>query len=158
MILIKSIRNILNYLDTFRQKKIIKEIKKKISDRPVIIDVGAHFGETIKIFNKSFNLKKIYSFEASPENFKVLKKNFPRNLSSKIEIYNYGLGNKISKDFINQTLESSSSTINDLNAESEYLLKKLKILNIKDERFFSKKIPIEIITLDSFLKKKKLII
>ena len=28
-------------------------------------------------FLKKFKIKKIYSFEASPENFKVLKKKFP---------------------------------------------------------------------------------
>ena len=156
MLLIKIIRNILNIIDSFRQKKIIKVIKKKISYSPIIIDVGAHFGETIKIFKKSFKIKKIYSFEASPENFKVLKINYPLSISSNIEIYNYGIGDQISNHFINQTLESSSSTINDLNKKSDYFFKKLKILNIKNEKFFSKKIPIQIITLDSFFEKKQI--
>ena len=156
MLLIKIIRNILNLLDSFRQKKIIKVIKKKINNSPIIIDVGAHFGESIKIFTKSFKIKKIYSFEASPENFEVLKRNYPLSKESNIEIYNYGIGGQISNDFINQTLESSSSTINDLNKESDYFFKKLKILNIKNEKFFSKKIPIQIITLDSFFEKKQI--
>ncbi len=156
MLLIKIIRNILNILDSFRQKKIIKEIQKKINNSLIIIDVGAHFGESIKIFRNSFDIKKIYSFEASPENFKVLKKNYSLNSTPNIEIYNYGLGDKISQDFINQTLESSSSTINRLNNKSDYFFKKLKILNIKNEKFFSRKIPIEIITLDSFLEEKQI--
>ena len=51
MILIKFVRNILNFFDYFN-KKIIKLIKKKVRINPIIIDVGAHNGETIKIFKK----------------------------------------------------------------------------------------------------------
>ena len=54
MILIKFVRNILNFFDYFQQKKIIKLIKKKVRINPIIIDVGAHNGETIKIFKKKF--------------------------------------------------------------------------------------------------------
>ena len=156
MFLIKLIRNILNLLDYFNQKKILKIIKKKTHDKLIIIDVGAHFGETIHIIKKNLNFKKIYSFEASPLNFKILENNFPNQLNSNIEIYNYALGEIKSEKFINQTLESSSSTINDLNLKSKYFYKKLKILNITDKSFFSKKIPIKIITLDSFIDKKKI--
>jgi len=63
------------------------------------------------------------------------------------------LGEKISKSFINQTIESSSSTINELNSQSKYFEKKLKILKIQNKNLFYKKIPIEIITLDYFIRK-----
>jgi FkbM family methyltransferase len=156
MFLIKIIRNCLNLLDYFNQKKIINIIKNKIQNELVVIDVGAHFGETINIVKKNLQFKKIYSFEASPLNFKTLKTNYPNGLNPNIEIYNYALGEKNIEYFINQTQESSSSTINDLNLKSSYLLKKLKILNIKDRNLFSKKIPIKIITLDSFIDEKKI--
>ena len=156
MFLIKVIRNILNLLDYLNQKKILKIIKKKSQDKLIIIDVGAHFGETIGIIKKNLDFKKIYSFEASPLNFKILENNFPNELNSNIEIYNYALGEINSETFINQTLESSSSTINDINLKSKYLYRKLKILNITDKNFFSKKIPIKIITLDSFINEKKI--
>jgi len=156
MFLIKVIRNILNLLDYLNQKKILKIIKKKSQDKLIIIDVGAHFGETIGIIKKNLDFKKIYSFEASPLNFKILENNFPNELNSNIEIYNYALGEINSETFINQTLESSSSTINDINLKSKYLYRKLKILNITDKIFFSKKIPIKIITLDSFINEKKI--
>ena len=60
-------------------------------------------------------LKKIYSFEASPENFKKLEKNTKDYPRDKVEIYNFGLGSEISNKYINQTIESSSSTLNKLN-------------------------------------------
>ena len=156
MIFTDFIRNILNFFDYFRQKKILKFINTKYSKPIVIFDVGAHHGETIKIFQNKINCKKIYSFEASPINFKILEKNFSNKYSDKLEIYNYGVGEKTTNTFINQTLESSSSTINNLNIKSKYFSNKLKILNIKSKELFFKKVPINIITLDNFINEKKI--
>lgn len=152
----KIILIILNFLDYFQQKKIIKLINKKFFDPIIVFDVGAHYGETIKLFNKELNIKKIYSFEASSKNYKILKKNILKYDQKKVETLNYGIGNKITKSYINQTIESSSSTINELNINSKYLKKKLKILNIKDKNSFQHKVPIEIITLDYFIEKKRI--
>ena len=66
---------LLNIADYFYQKKIFKFLKGKgFNGFNTMFDVGAHRGETIKIFNKNFNINKIYSFEPSPINFKFLKK------------------------------------------------------------------------------------
>ncbi len=146
----------LNFLDYFQQKNIIKLINKKFLKPIIVFDVGAHYGETIKLFNKKLNIKKIYSFEASPKNYQILQKNISKYTSKKIEIYNYGIGRDLSKSYINQTLESSSSTINELNVNSKYLKKKLKILNIKNKNSFHYKVPIKIITLDYFIEKNKI--
>ena len=40
----------LNFLDYFQQKKIIKLINSKFSKPIVVFDIGAHYGETIKLF------------------------------------------------------------------------------------------------------------
>jgi len=146
---------LLNFLDFFQQKKIIKLIKIKFLSPITIFDVGGHHGETIKLFSSKLKIKKIYSFEASPQNFQVLKKKISKKYvdSGKVEIFNFGLGNKISKSFINQAIESSSSTINELNKESNYLKRKLKILNIEKKDNFYQKIPIQLVTLDSFIEK-----
>ena len=149
----KLIIIVLNFLDYFQQKKIIRLINSKFSKSIIVLDIGAHYGETIKLFLSKLNIKKIYSFEASPYNFQVLKKNISKYQSNKIEIYNFGVGDKISKKFINQTLESSSSTINNINQESKYLKRKLKILNIKEKNTFYHKLPIDVLTLDSFIEK-----
>ena len=147
---------ILNFIDYFQQKKIIRLIKNKFAKPIIVFDIGAHYGETIKLFNKKFNLKKIYSFEASPKNFKKLQNNILKNNLKNIEIYNYGIGEKKSKNYINQVLESSSSTINKLNVNSKYFKKKLKILNIKNKDIIYYRIPIKIISLDYFIKKKNI--
>ncbi len=152
----KLIISILNLLDFFQKKQIINLFKKKFNNQIVVFDVGAHYGETIKLFLDKLNVKKIYSFEASPLNFKVLKKNSSKYQNDKVEIFNSGLGEKISTEFINQTLESSSSTMNDLNKKSKYLKKKLKILKIKNDNKFYQKFQVKIFTLDYFIKKNKI--
>ncbi len=156
MLYSKIIIIILNFLDYFQQRKIINLINNKFLKPIIVFDVGAHYGETIKLFNKKLKLNKIYSFEASPQNYKILEKNVAKYNSKKIQIYNYGAGEKISENYINQTLESSSSTINKLNESSKYFKKKLKILNIKNKESFQLKIPIKIITLDYFIEKNKI--
>ena len=151
----KLIITLLNFLDFFQQRKIIKLIKNKFSGPIIIFDVGAHYGETIRLFSNKFKIKKIYSIEASPQNFQVLKKKISKKQIdlNKVEIFNFGLGNQIAKSYINQAIESSSSTINEVNEDSKYLKRKLKILNINKNDVFYRKIPIQLITLDSFIEK-----
>lgn len=152
----KLIIGLLNFLDYFQKKQIIKLFIKKFQKPIVVFDVGAHYGETIKLFLDKLNIKRIYSFEASPVNFRVLKKNTSKYQNDKVKIYNSGLGEKISSDFINQTLESSSSTMHNLNINSEYLKRKLKILNIKKNSKFFQKFKVEILTLDHFIKENNI--
>ena len=66
---------ILFLIDFLYQKKIINFFKKNIDNNiKVLIDIGSHNGETIKIFLRNFTLEKVYSFEASTLNFENLVK------------------------------------------------------------------------------------
>ncbi|WP_075536115.1 FkbM family methyltransferase [Candidatus Pelagibacter communis] len=153
---IKLVIKLLNFFDNFRQKKIIKLINLKIKKPMIIFDVGSHHGETIDIFKKYFNYEKIYSFEASPLNYKILIKNFKKKNNKNIIVYNYALGSDESDKYINQTLESSSSTINSLNQNSKYYSRKLKMLNIKNKKKYFIKIPVKMTTLDKFITKNNI--
>ena len=66
------IRRILNFFDFFQQRNIIKFFKLKINNKMILVDVGAHHGETIKLFSNNFNIHEIHSFEASHINFQIL--------------------------------------------------------------------------------------
>ena len=67
---------ILRIFDFFHKQKIFKFLKKnKLTDFNIFFDVGAHKGETIYSFGTNLNLKKIYSFEASPISYEFLNKN-----------------------------------------------------------------------------------
>ena len=69
----KLIIFIISILDYYNKKKIVNFFLKKEKSFKVIIDVGAHKAETIKLFNKKFNVDFIYSFEPSKENYKILR-------------------------------------------------------------------------------------
>ena len=119
---------VLSFFDYFHKKKIINFIKKKIDKIDTVIDVGAHHGESVKLFVKNFKTKNIFSFEPSLENFQRLSDNV-RFLIKKNKInfyvYNLGLGKKEETSYLNMPLETSSSTINSINKDSDYYKKKI---------------------------------
>ena len=138
----KLVLFIIKLFDFFHQKKIFKFLKKKGFDNiEILIDVGAHKGESIQLFLDNMNVAKIISFEASPVNFKFLreKESFFLNKykDTKIIIENIALGRENKKESFKQFKESSSSTINSINLKSPYYKKKLKYLNfLKNEKLF----------------------
>ena len=126
----KLIIFIISILDYYNKNKIVNFFLKKEKGFKVIIDVGAHKAETIKLFNKKFNVDFIYSFEPSKENYKILRKKTENIKNTKI--FNYALGNKNEKKNFYHLKESSSSTLVKLNKSSNYYKKKNKILGIFD--------------------------
>ncbi len=151
----KLILFIIIITDHFHKKKIVKFFKKKkLINFNCIFDIGAHKGETIKFFLKNFEFEKIYSFEPIPETFELLKKNI--NLldnfkKKKIVLENSAVGSAETKISIKQMVESSSSTIRDINQNSKYFNKKKKLLYFSKDDFF-KKIDVNQITLNKYTK------
>jgi FkbM family methyltransferase len=109
---------------------------------------------------RNFKVNKIYSFEPSPDNFKILAKKSlllkKKFINSKIIIENVALSNVSGTNILKQFLDSSSSTLNKINSSSLYYKKKNKILYSKHEKNFFKKINVKIITLQNYLKTKKI--
>ena len=121
------IKTILNIFDFFTQKKIINKIKSVLNTQRSVslIDVGSHKGEYISSIIKNFHIDKIYGFEPNDEIFNDLNKNFS---SDKIHLYKYGVSDQKGEIFLNKNIESSSSSINNLNTNSKYY-KKIFLLN-----------------------------
>ena len=157
-IYIKFIRYFLNFFDFFSQKKIINYFNFQFKKKEIVFfDVGAHFGETVNLFSKYLKVKQFHCFEASPRNFEILKKKIVKsNYSNICHLNNYGLGHKNYDTFINQTKESSSSTINNINFNSTYFKKKIKILNISKIDSYVEKIPIKVTSLDNYIYQNKI--
>ena len=150
---IKLIVKLLSIFDFFQKKKIINFFKnQKITNIRNFFDVGSHHGETILLFNKYFNINNIYSFEASPINFRILRQNIKNIETSNIHIFNLALGKKKTQLIFNQSFESQSSTFLKLNLKSKYLDRKKKFLFLKKDKYFQSKHFTEVITLKSFLK------
>jgi len=149
---------ILNIFDFFHQRRIIKFLHKKgFKDFNIVLDVGAHKGESINLFLSNFRVMTIYSFEASPITFKILsdKIDYFRNKfkDSKLIIENYAIGAVRKKVLLKQLKESSSSTIRNLNKDSKYYKKKLFFLHGNKKSPFFKEIEVEQIRLSDYLAK-----
>ena len=156
--MIKSIvLSFLSIFDYFHQRKILNFIKKNnLTIFDTFFDVGAHKGESIKLFNKNFKIKKFYSFEASPINFNILKdkKYFFENKfkSTEIILEKIALSSSVKKIYFKQSYESSSSTISDINEKSKYFLKKKLFLKSFDDKSFYQNIEIQTNTLNLYMK------
>jgi FkbM family methyltransferase len=149
---IKLIIKLLSIFDFFQKKKIINFfINKKLTNIDNFFDVGSHYGETILLFIKYFKINNIYSFEASPINFKILNKKTKGIKKTKINIFNIALGKKNEQLMFNQSFESQSSTFLNLNFNSKYLVRKKKFLFLKQNEYFQSKHFVNVINLKSFI-------
>ena len=126
----------------------------------VLIDVGAHDGDTINEFLKIFSVKKIYAFEPSKRNFDKLKektKKIKKIFSLEIDINQVGLGQKNDVLILNEITDGVSNTFNSLNLNSTYFKKKKTITTLFGiKKFIDNKVPTKIIPLKDFMLQKKI--
>ena len=154
---------IIKFVDFFYQKKIITFLKNNLDARlDVLLDVGAHKGETISNFLKNFKIKNIYSFEASKNTYQTLKTNIDKikNIykETNIEIFNFGVGNSVESKIFYELPDSNSSTFNLIDQKSSYFKRKNKILSFFFKKKFNiKKNYVSQIKLSQFIKNKELI-
>ena len=112
---IKFFYLLIGFFDYFTNKRICKFCKEKLQDKKIIlIDVGAHKGETIDLFSKNFFVEKIYSFEANPEVYEFLKKKNKENIFT----YNFGIGDIETTKDLNTVVDGQSSTFSEWWEES----------------------------------------
>ena len=152
---------ILSFFDFYYQKKLFSFLKNRgYKNFNFLFDIGAHHGESIKLFLNNFKIKNIFSFEASNENFKILEKN-TKKLKKKfndvnISIENFAVGNEEKIVKMKQMNESSSSTLNSYNVKSKYFKKKsLFLFSSKNQNFFSE-IDVKQVSLSNYINKKNI--
>ena len=146
----------LSIFDFFYQKKLIDFLKKKgFTKFNLLMDVGAHQGESIELFSRNFTIKKIISFEASPINFKLLRnkigtsnQNYNNTL---LVIENIALGAENKTTEFKQFNESSSSTIKKINEESKYYKRKFRLINFFNKKKVYQKLQIKVIKLKDYI-------
>ena len=151
----KIILLIIDFFDYFHKKKILDFLKKNnYKDFSIFFDIGAHKGETIDLFTKNFNIDNFYSFEASPINYKILKKNILKYKTKNITLENIAIGSSSKKALLKQVQESSSSTLSNINIDSKYFKKKKRVLNFFSKEKYYQNINVEIKTLYEYLNLK----
>tara|TARA_B110000858_G_scaffold176973_1_gene211542 strand:+ start:235 stop:951 length:717 start_codon:yes stop_codon:yes gene_type:complete len=148
-------------IDFFYQKKKYSFLRKKIvKNIDILIDVGAHHGDTISEFLKIFLIKKIYAFEPSKKNFEKLKKN-TKNIEKynpvKIKIYPYGLGKENDIMQLTEIADGVSNTFNKLNMNSKYFQKKKTITTFFGiKKFIDNEILTKVMPLKDILREEKI--
>ena len=154
---IKLIIKILSLFDFFHKKRIIDFLKKeKLNNIDTLIDVGSHHGETIILFNKNFKINNFFAFEPSPINYEILQKNVKKLKNKRIKIFNYALGNIDEEMQLNQSVESQSTTLLNINTKSNYFQRKKKILSLSNNEYFNKSFQVKVETLKNFISKNKI--
>ena len=151
--IVNIIRKLLNFFDTYQQKKIVNFFKTRLSNSIVFFDIGSHYGETVVLFHNRLKINFFHCFEPINENFIKMKKNLKKKkLYELSKLNNFALGDKSEEKLINFTKETSSSSLNDFNLSSNYLKSKMKILNVKDINQYYKKEKIIVKKLDDYIE------
>ena len=152
----KIVIYIIKLFDFFHHRKIFSFLNKKnLINFNIFFDVGAHKGESIKLFLKHLNIKEIVSFEASPITFEYLKKketSFNKIFkNTKIKLENLALGSEKKSVILKHMSESSSSTISQINKNSSYFKKKYKLLNFFDSQKLYAPVEVKLETLENYI-------
>ena len=147
------INYIISLIDYPNKLKVLKFFKKNLNnDFLHIIDIGGHKGETLEFFLDNFNVNKIFVFEPNKELFEYIKNKFNSN---KIYLFNYGVGIKNEKKILNITVNSASSTINNINKNTEYFKRKKRLLSFGSNKFFLGTQTIKVVNLSEFILHKE---
>ena len=147
------INYIISLIDYPNKLKVLKFFKKNLNnDFLHIIDIGGHKGETLEFFLNNFNINKIFVFEPNKELFEYIKNKFNSN---KIYLFNYGVGIKNEKKILNITVNSASSTINNINKNTEYFKRKKRLLSFGSNKFFLGTQTIKVVNLSEFILHKE---
>ena len=146
---------LLNFFDKFTQNQIFRFIKSVLNNKiNVLMDVGSHRGEYINSISKKFIIGKIYGFEPNPNSYKLLLKNTVKYKN--LELLNFAADISDGTKTLNINIESSSSSINQLNEKSKYFKRKYFFFNFLKNKNFSTPVEIKTISLSSFIDKNKL--
>ena len=140
---------IIKLVDYPNKIKVLKFLKKNLNNQKLnVIDIGGHKGETIKFFIDNFNINKIFVFEPNKELFKFLQKKFT---DKKIMIFNYGVGLNNETRNLNILIDSASSTMNDIDTNTEYYKRKKKFLSFGNKSFFLGVQSVKVVNLSEFI-------
>ena len=149
---------LIGIVDLSNKKKIINFFKSKFNRKLVLIfDIGAHKGESVKLFMKHLNIKKIYSFEPNISLYNSLINNKYLN-NEKVEFFNFALGNINEKKNLNILSDTSSSTFNYLDENTKYFKKKSKIITLFSNlnKFYSERQDSKIVKSSDFIKENNI--
>lgn len=118
---------------------------------PVIFDVGANRGQSIRFFKRLFPESTIYGFEPSARVFSVLQNNF--NDKPKIKLFELALGSIPGESVLFEHPLDETSTMKPPNNNSDWQKTKNRLLLIKRDHQFAE-VVVKVTTIDEFCEAK----
>lgn len=119
---------------------------------PVLFDVGAHRGESIKRFRGLFDNPEVHAFEPDTENFEYLRK-FCEKLEN-TTINNVGVSESNGELVLYRNAKSSTSSFSPLNKNSDWVKLRCAERGISSDKFTEQEYKVDVIDLDSYVRKK----
>ncbi|WP_047547843.1 FkbM family methyltransferase [Psychroserpens sp. Hel_I_66] len=111
------------------------------SNNPVLFDIGANIGQTVKDFKEVFDSCSIQAFEPSAESFEILKQN--TSSYKNLNLWNLGVGSSIGELILNEYVHSNTNSFLDIHENDNSNLKKKTKVEITTVDFFCEKNNIE---------------
>lgn len=138
---------------SFDRLKLICSVVDKES--PVLLDIGAHWGESVKYLRNAFPRSIIYSLEPDPESFQILLANKAENH----HCLNLALSNVSSEITFYRNNISHTNSIFRVNAKSQDSIKIQQAIKNNDLSLFDSfnhEIKVRSITLDALIKEQEI--
>jgi len=133
-----------------KQLNFVDLLKDKISNNPIIFDVGGNKGQSIEKYLKIFDKPIIHSFEPIKTEFDFMCSKFKNNKN--IFLNNFALGDKTEVREFNITAKTSNSSFNKINLDTDWLKVRSKQNNTSEEDYVTSVQKVNVIKLDDYRK------
>ena len=159
--IIKKLFKTLGY--TISKKNDEREVKlltldeiysQKLKSSPLIFDVGANNGQSIKRFSKLFEKPVIHAFEPNIREFKNLEKKFSK--SSNIKLNNMGIGDKEEIKEFNVAAHSENSSFIKPKLNTKWIELRSEQAKIEQSQYILSKEKVKIDTIDNYCLKNNI--
>jgi FkbM family methyltransferase len=121
---------------------------------PVIFDVGANVGQSIKRYKKIFENPILHSFEPSIDAVNILKEKYKNEKD--LFVINSAVGEKDENLEFNINASTTHSSFKKLIPNTTWIKKRSKTANVDSNEYTTKKVSTKIITLDDYVEKNNI--
>ena len=125
-------------------------LKDKISNNPIIFDIGGNKGQSIEKYLKIFEKPIIHSFEPVKTEFDYMHSKF-KNYKN-IFLNNFAMGDKTEEKEFNITAKTGNSSFNKINLGTDWLKVRSKQYNTSEEGYVTSVQKVNVIKLDDYCK------
>lgn len=129
-----------------RLKKAYNEMFSQLPLKTAV-DVGVNRGQTIDFFKKINKDVEIIGFEPNKDLYEMIVNMEIPNLT----IFNYGCSNISGQLMFHENILDESSTFEQTNSNSKWLLKKAKILGVNPDKLINNSYKVKVVQLSDFL-------